>query len=117
MLWWSARTNWRVGAIYAIEESGRRIPEDVALATFDDDLFNMLEKPHLTALRVPIDEMIRLALKQLTQMIEGHAPDTLHHFVIPELVIRQSCGAASVSEEHRFIQEEAPQHVVSTLTN
>ncbi len=105
------------GAAYAIEESGRQIPEDVALATFDDDLFNVLESPGLTALRVPVDKMISLALKQLTQMIEGHAPETLHHFIVPELVIRQSCGASSADEGYRTTEEEDPNYVVANLTN
>lgn len=105
------------GAVYAIEESGRRIPEDVSLVTFDDNIFNVLETPHMTALRVPVDEMICLALKELTHMIEGHAPETLHHFVVPELMIRQSCGAISTNEEYRYTEKEDPHHVVANLTN
>ncbi len=103
------------GAVYAIEETGRRIPRDVALATFDDDIFNVLETPHLTALRVPVDEMICLALRLLTQMIEGHAPETLHHFIVPDLVIRQSCGASRAEEGYRLLKED-PHHVVASLT-
>jgi DNA-binding LacI/PurR family transcriptional regulator len=104
------------GVAYAIEESGRHIPDDVALVTFDDNIFNVFEPPHLTALRVPVDEMICLALKQLTQMIEGHAPETLHHFVVPELVIRQSCGASSAGEGYHYTEEEEDHHVVANLS-
>jgi DNA-binding LacI/PurR family transcriptional regulator len=100
------------GAIYAIEESGRRVPGDVSLATFDDNMFNVLEHPHLTALRVPIVEMICLALKQLIPMIEGNPPESLRHYVVPELVIRQSCGADEAAEGYHFAGEDS-HHVIA----
>ena len=46
-----------VGAIQALREAGRRIPEDVAVVGFDDSFVAELADPALTSVRQPIEEM------------------------------------------------------------
>lgn len=79
------------GALAAIQQSGRRIPQDIALAGFDDSLLSQYLNPPLTTVRAPIEAAGRAAAAQLIQLIHtGHAdPLTL---LPTELVIRESCG-------------------------
>ncbi len=98
------------GAVYALEESGRRVPEDVALVTFDDNLMNVVEEPMITALRLPIDEMVSSALRKLIKLIEGSDVDVLHRHIEPELIIRQSCGALSAERSYSYQFKEASNH-------
>ena len=46
-----------VGAIQALREAGRRIPEDVAVVGSDDSFVAELAEPALTSVRQPIEEM------------------------------------------------------------
>jgi DNA-binding LacI/PurR family transcriptional regulator len=55
------------GAIQALRESGRRVPEDVAVVGFDDSAIAATTEPPLTSVRQPIEElgreMVRLLLE------------------------------------------------------
>lgn len=96
------------GAIYALEEAGRRVPDDVAIVTFDDNLLNVVEEPTISALRIPIDEMVSSALRRLIRLIEGLGVETLHRHIEPELVIRQSCGALRTESNFSYQIKEVP---------
>lgn len=82
------------GAIYALQESGRRIPEDVSVVTFDDKPITIIEPPLITALRIPFPEIARQAVRLLMDLIEGKVSEPVHIEIEPELITRQSCGAA-----------------------
>jgi LacI family transcriptional regulator len=80
-----------VGTIQALREAGRRIPEDVAVAGFDDSLFARILTPPLTTVRAPIEQVGREAVRQLLRVINGETVEP--RVVLPvEQVIRQSCG-------------------------
>ncbi len=81
------------GALAAIQQSGWRVPQDIALAGFDDSLLSQYLHPPLTTVRAPIEAAGHAAADQLIQLIHtGHAaPLTL---LPTELVIRESCGWA-----------------------
>jgi LacI family transcriptional regulator len=79
-----------VGALQACEYLGRRVPEDVAVAGYDDIPLAALVSPALTTCRVPRyvlgSETVRLLLRQ----IDG-CPDGCDEIVLqPELVVRAS---------------------------
>jgi DNA-binding LacI/PurR family transcriptional regulator len=80
-----------VGALAALSQVGLRVPEDVALAGFDDDPMVRYLVPPLTTVRAPTERVGREAVQQLIRLIEnGRArPITL---LPTELVIRRSCG-------------------------
>jgi DNA-binding LacI/PurR family transcriptional regulator len=80
------------GAIYAIQESGRRVPEDVSVVTFDDKPINIIESPSITALRIPFLEIYRQATQLLVDLIQGRITEPQHIELEPELIIRESCG-------------------------
>lgn len=62
-----------LGAMKALQEMGYRIPEDVSIVGFDDLPFSEISNPPLTTLRVPKQEMGRLAVRKLVEVINGNA--------------------------------------------
>ncbi len=80
-----------MGALRVLRAAGRRVPEDIALAGFDDVSVASLVVPPLTTVHVPIEAAGLVAAQQLVQLIQtGHPPANQ---VLPtEVVIRQSCG-------------------------
>lgn len=79
------------GALAALTQAGRRVPEDVSLVGFDDAPVARYLNPQLTTVRAPSDRVGREAIRQLVRLIEAGEADPVT--VLPtELVIRQSCG-------------------------
>src|SRR6185436_3081527 len=79
-------------AMQALREAGRRIPKDVAVIGFDNQLKSLAEAPPLTTVHYPVFETGYRALECLLQYIAGQAqpPDIIR---MPTwLVVRQSCG-------------------------
>lgn len=79
------------GALQALRQAGRRVPDDVALAGFDDSLLSQYLTPPLTTIRAPIEEAGRTAVNQLIQYIQTGTAVPLTLLPV-ELVIRYSCG-------------------------
>lgn len=76
-----------VGAIRALEEAGRRVPEDVSIVGIGDFASTRYITPQLTTLRVPLREMGVLAV----DMITGEFPISDTPVLLPvELVERDS---------------------------
>ncbi len=59
-----------IGAIRALKEAGYRVPEDVAVAGFDDLPVCAYHSPPLTTIHVPIHYMGETAARRLAQIIE-----------------------------------------------
>ncbi len=80
-----------VGAIQALQQAGKHVPQDIAVVGFDDVHLAHYLMPPLTTVRTPIEQSGREAVRQLVQLIQtGHAEQ---HILLPtELVIRHSCG-------------------------
>ena len=79
-----------IGALRALREAGRRVPDDVAVVGFDDAPLAAYADPPLTTVRQPVallgEEMVRLLLRRLS---EPHGEPKA--IVLPtELVIRSS---------------------------
>lgn len=80
-----------IGVLEALKQAGMRIPEDVAVAGFDDSIFARLLSPPLTTVKAPIEEVGREAVRQLTRLIHGGKAEPVT--TIPtEVVVRRSCG-------------------------
>lgn len=77
------------GALTAVAAHGRRVPEDLLLAGFDDSELGRHTRPSLTTVTNPGDELGRRAARLLLQVLEGTSvPD--HELVPAELVPRAS---------------------------
>ena len=83
------------GAIRAIQNAGLRIPEDVALVSFDDLPFAMSFDIPLTTIRQPIFRMGGVAIDTLIDLIKTSLTPARHIVLPVELVIRTSCGAVN----------------------
>ncbi len=79
------------GALLALQEAGKRVPQDVALVGFDDTLVSRYLTPPLTTIHAPTEQVGQEAVRQLLRLITtGEAePVTL---LRTALVVRQSCG-------------------------
>jgi LacI family transcriptional regulator len=82
-----------VGCMAAVEAAGLRVPQDIALAGFDDIPIARLIKPALTTARVRISDLGRRALERLAGVIEHpDGVDLSPEIARPELVVRESSG-------------------------
>jgi LacI family transcriptional regulator len=83
--------------IRALQQAGRRVPEDVAVVGFDDIHLAHYLAPPLTTVRTPVEQVGREAVRQLVQLIRTGQADPVT--LLPtELVIRRSCGCNGTSE-------------------
>ncbi|MGI9254261.1 MAG: LacI family DNA-binding transcriptional regulator [Thermomicrobiales bacterium] len=85
------------GVMRAVRGGGLRVPEDVALASFDEPLLTSDLDPFLTAALQPIEEMSRTAARLLMARMDGTAIHAPRVQVLPvELAVRQSSGGYRV---------------------
>ena len=83
------------GAIRALREAGRRVPEDVSVVGFDDVQTAAYHTPGLTTVRQPLRAMGELAAATLLKRIAaaGNGEPSSYSRVIvvdPELIVRES---------------------------
>ncbi len=85
-----------IGAIRALREAGRQVPEDVSVVGFDDIQSAAFQNPALTTVRQPLREMGVVAAQILLRRINAPAkteyPKTVT--VEPELIVRESTARA-----------------------
>ena len=83
-----------IGAIQALRESGRRIPDDVSVVGFDDIQSAAFQNPGLTTVKQPLRQMGVLAAETLLQRINAPAklPYPKEIIVEPEFIVRGSTG-------------------------
>jgi LacI family transcriptional regulator len=85
-----------MGAIRALRETGRRVPEDVSVIGFDDIQSAAYQNPGLTTIRQPLREMGMTAAETLVQRISSpKKADFPKNIVVePELIVRGSTTKA-----------------------
>lgn len=79
-----------MGAMYALHEHGLRVPDDVSIASFDDDAIASYLIPPLTTVYFDFDIQNRLASQFLVEQINDPEYKHHQHVLIPDLVTRQS---------------------------
>jgi LacI family transcriptional regulator len=81
-----------IGALLAARTAGRRVPEDVAIAGYDDIPEAAVTSPSLTTVAVPKYEMGRAAASLLLRRVRGgDSPDTPQHVELAHhLIVRES---------------------------
>src|SRR5947209_7135235 len=97
-----------IGAIQAIEASGRRVPHDVAVIGFDDIPAAQISQPALTTIRQPIEELGRQMARMLLDRLDGRTPsiwDTFSH--TPGKVANGDTGDVAVDHYHRYADDVA----------
>lgn len=79
-----------MGAILAIKRAGLRIPEDIAIAGFDDIPLAAYFDPPLTTIRVPAFGLGWAVCERLIRLIRNEGLDQTGVFLKSELVVRES---------------------------
>lgn len=77
-----------MSAIRAVEEFGRRCPQDVAVVGFDDSDFALQSRPQLTTIRQDVQRLAATAVELLFQRLSGR--QTRSRIIPVELVVRDS---------------------------
>jgi DNA-binding LacI/PurR family transcriptional regulator len=85
----AANDQMALGALRAVVESGRRVPEDVAVVGFDDIADAAEFQPPLTTVRQDFDALGEQAVRSLVSRIESGA-DAAPDLLSPRLVLRAS---------------------------
>ncbi|MEV8253740.1 LacI family DNA-binding transcriptional regulator [Rhodoglobus sp. NPDC076762] len=80
------------GVMTAAAQAGLRIPEDIAIVSFDGLKESSMVLPRLTTVQQPFHEAAALAVDVLLDATPG-SRDEPHNQILPlELSVRQSCG-------------------------
>jgi len=84
-----------IGAIHALREAGRRVPEDVSVVGFDDIQSAAFQNPALTTVRQPLQRMGVIAAETLLRRISASSkspyPKTIT--IEPEFIVRASTAS------------------------
>ena len=86
-----ANDSMAIGVMKAIQEKGRRIPDDISIIGFDDIEVASKVYPTLTTNAAPIENMAEKAIKLLIDSINGKELDYEHKILPAQLIIRDSC--------------------------
>jgi LacI family transcriptional regulator len=81
-----------LGVLQAARERGLRVPQDLSVAGFDDTELGQVSTPALTTVRIPLEELGRIAVTQLTRLIERQPVDSLQVELATTLIVRGSTG-------------------------
>lgn len=79
-----------VGAMKAIVESGLRVPDDISVAGYDDDVFSAFLSPALTTVKRPVETISRIGALKLLGEIERGKPIKETLYVDTQLIVRES---------------------------
>jgi LacI family repressor for deo operon, udp, cdd, tsx, nupC, and nupG len=83
------------GALEAIHNAGLRVPDDIAIAGFDDLRFAAELDPPLTTMRQDIQGIGHEAARSLLRLLDDPEGNPRRVLLPTELVVRQSTGMTS----------------------
>jgi PAS domain S-box-containing protein len=93
----TSEIEYAIGALQALQSRGVRVPDQVAVASFNDRVEAQLSHPPITAMRKPFYESGFEAVQAVLDRIQGKPiPDTIP--APPRLVIRRSCGCWAIQK-------------------
>lgn len=75
-----------MGAIMALKESGIRIPEDMSLISFDNQMYLDFIEPKLARISQPTDQMTRLATRLLIDKMKNKDSESMQILLPPTLI-------------------------------
>ncbi|MCR5626660.1 MAG: LacI family DNA-binding transcriptional regulator [Lachnospiraceae bacterium] len=79
-----------LGAIKALQEAGIRVPEDGSIIGFDDLPYCEISNPRLTSMRVPKQDMGRIAVQKMIDILKSGESVKTKIEVCTDFVIRDS---------------------------
>jgi LacI family transcriptional regulator len=83
-----------LGVLRACHFAGRRVPDDLAVAGYDNMPEAAYLVPSLTSVRQHLADVGSVAVQELHRAIvarnQGEKPEPLFHLIMPELIVRES---------------------------
>jgi len=98
-----------VAAIHALQARGVRVPANVKVAGFDDDVTAQYELPSLTTMRQQVSALAMEAVKLAITGLEIDVSER-RHLIRTELVKRRSCGCPLEREQFSVAAPKKPEH-------
>jgi LacI family transcriptional regulator len=86
-----ANDDMALGGLRVLQQRGIDVPGAVSVVGFDDFGFARVTTPGITTIRVPAEEMARIATERLFDLVDDVAGWTRHELDV-DLVRRGSCG-------------------------
>jgi LacI family transcriptional regulator, repressor for deo operon, udp, cdd, tsx, nupC, and nupG len=83
-----------IGVMHRLHSSGISVPEQVSVAGFDDTTYAEFANPPLTTIAQPTEDIGRLAMEMLIDIVEERAVDVRKVVLNGKLVARASTGPA-----------------------
>ena len=87
-----------LGAIYAIQDAGLTVPQDMAIVGYDNRNFTKTVRPRITTVNMPVIEMGGVAAELLLKQIAEGRKEEDEIKVKGQLIIRETCGAPEASQ-------------------
>ncbi|ALS21216.1 MULTISPECIES: LacI family DNA-binding transcriptional regulator [Paenibacillus] len=81
-----------VGTLSALNEFGRRVPEEIEIVGYDNDEVTQYTIPALSTVHLPVEEMAGECVSMLTDLMHHKAVGPLTKIFETHMVIRSSCG-------------------------
>lgn len=79
-----------MGASRALKEEGYKLPDDVSIVGLDDMPYCTMMRPQLTSVQVKNESMGIVAIRRLTDIINGKTEETVKILIRTNLIIRKS---------------------------
>lgn len=89
-----------LGALRTLTQAGRRVPDDVAVAGFDDITASRYSEPPLTTVYNPLYEMGAAAARLLLEATDGHELPEEPVLLPTRLVVRRSTDPTAADPDH-----------------
>ncbi len=97
-----------LGAIYAAQDAGLRVPEDLAVVGYDDRDIARLSRPTITTVTLPCYEMGYAAATMLLQLLGTEDTEDVALAIQGTLIVRQSSGSSIDSTtQHTYRRDVA----------
>lgn len=99
-----------VAAIRELQQRGLRVPADIKVTGFDDDVAAQCELPSLTTMRQRVTSLAWEAVKLALTGIDIDISERRHQ-LRTELVVRRSCGCPLERDQFSVAAPKRPDHV------
>lgn len=90
----AANDEMAAGIVAAANQAGVQVPAELAVVGFDDTRIASMTRPALTTVRVPMSRMGAEAIELLCRRIAEPQRPPSRLTLLPELIVRESCGGA-----------------------
>ncbi len=88
-----------IGMMESFREAGIRVPDDVAIAAYDDISAAATTSPPLTTIRQSFESIAKAGFDLMMRLIQGNSILPGKTYVDANLIVRQSCGCPAPSRE------------------